>query len=101
MKPTHVTVLIAALIGRALCLPMAAAPSLKADVVIVGSGISGLTAALEAGRAGANVTVIDMWSVFGGHAVMSSGLKAGRDNPHDQRHVCTQLLQQRLPGQPG
>ena len=29
---------------------------------------------LDAGRAGANVTVIDMWSVFGDHAVMSGGL---------------------------
>jgi len=51
-----------------------AAPPRKADLVIVGTGISGLAAALDAGRAGANVTVIDMWSVFGGHAVMSGGL---------------------------
>ena len=41
------------------------------DVVIVGAGISGLTAALELGRGGANVMVVDMASVFGGHAVMS------------------------------
>jgi predicted oxidoreductase len=51
-----------------------ASPPPKADLVIVGTGISGLAAALDAGRAGANVTVIDMWSVFGGHAVMSGGL---------------------------
>src|SRR5260221_8526599 len=44
------------------------------DIVIVGAGISGLCAALEAARAGADVTVIDMGSVFGGHAVMSSGM---------------------------
>src|SRR5437870_13867483 len=44
------------------------------DIVIVGAGISGLCAALEAARAGANVTVLDMGSVFGGHAVMSSGM---------------------------
>ena len=43
------------------------------DVVIVGAGISGLTAALELGRGGAKVTVIEMSSVFGGHAVMSQG----------------------------
>jgi len=66
--------LIATLIGRATCLSLAAAPSPKADLVVVGTGISGLAAALDAGRGGANVTVIDMWSVFGGHAVMSSGL---------------------------
>lgn len=40
---------------------------------MVGAGISGLSAALEAARGGANVLVIDMWSVFGGHAVMSEG----------------------------
>jgi len=44
-----------------------------ADVVIVGAGISGLASALELGRGGANVTVVDMSSVFGGHAVMSQG----------------------------
>ena len=46
----------------------------SADLVIVGAGISGLCAALEAARSGASVTVIDGWSVFGGHAVMSSGM---------------------------
>jgi hypothetical protein len=44
-----------------------------ADAIIVGAGISGLSAALELGRSGASVTVIDMASVFGGHAVMSQG----------------------------
>ena len=45
----------------------------QADAIVVGAGISGLTAALELGRGGANVTVIEMSSVFGGHAVMSQG----------------------------
>ena len=40
---------------------------------MVGAGISGLSAALELGRGGADVTVLDMASVFGGHAVMSQG----------------------------
>ena len=44
-----------------------------ADVVVVGAGISGLSAALEAGRGGANVAVIDMFSVFGGVGVISHG----------------------------
>lgn len=47
--------------------------AVAADVIIVGAGISGLSAALELGRSGAKVTVIDMASVFGGHAVMSQG----------------------------
>ncbi|MDA1054748.1 MAG: FAD-dependent oxidoreductase [Planctomycetota bacterium] len=45
----------------------------SSDVIVVGAGISGLSAALELGRGGAQVTVIDMSSVFGGHAVMSQG----------------------------
>lgn len=43
------------------------------DVIVVGAGISGLSAALELGRGGATVTVLDMSSVFGGHAVMAQG----------------------------
>ncbi|MBB74448.1 MAG: hypothetical protein CMJ75_08045 [Planctomycetaceae bacterium] len=42
-------------------------------VVVVGAGISGITAALELGLGGARVTVLDMSSVYGGHAVMSQG----------------------------
>lgn len=45
----------------------------KPDVIIVGTGIAGLSAALEMARGGARVQLIDMWSVFGGHAVMSTG----------------------------
>lgn len=45
----------------------------RSDVIVVGAGISGLSAALELARGGAAVTVIDMSSVFGGHAVMSQG----------------------------
>lgn len=44
-----------------------------ADVVVVGAGISGLSAALEAARGGARVVVVDMASVFGGHGVVSEG----------------------------
>src|SRR6185503_8848748 len=89
MKPTCVTALIAALIGSAICLPLAAAPPPQSDPVIVGTGISGLAAALDAGRAGANVTVIDMWSVFGGHAVMSGGLVCLVDTPFQrERHIA-------------
>jgi len=49
--------------------PEKAAP----DVIVVGAGISGLATALDLGRGGARVTVVDMASVYGGHAVMSQG----------------------------
>ena len=50
-------------------------------IVVVGAGISGLTTALELGRGGASVTVVDMSSVFGGHAVMSQGGVSVIDSP--------------------
>jgi flavocytochrome c len=53
----------------------------KPHVLIVGAGISGLSAALELGRGGADVTVVDMSSVFGGHAVMSQGGVSVIDSP--------------------
>lgn len=43
------------------------------DLIIVGAGLAGLSAALEAGRSGAKVLVIDEASIFGGHAIMSEG----------------------------
>ena len=45
----------------------------RSDAVIIGAGISGLSAALEAARSGAEVTVIDMSTVGGGHAILSNG----------------------------
>jgi flavocytochrome c len=44
-----------------------------ADVIIVGAGIAGLSAALEASEAGAEVIVIETSSVSGGHAVVAGG----------------------------
>ena len=44
------------------------------DVIVVGAGLSGLTAAVEMGRAGVNVLVVDMNSVAGGHAVLAGGV---------------------------
>jgi predicted oxidoreductase len=51
------------------------------DVIVVGAGAGGLSAAWEAGRRGKQVAVVEMFSVFGGHAVMSEGLLAIVDTP--------------------
>jgi flavocytochrome c len=59
-----------------LCLPAGLAQRAaleRVDVVVVGAGIGGLSAAWEAGRHGLKVVVLDMFSVYGGHAVMSEG----------------------------
>lgn len=45
----------------------------EADIIVVGAGIAGLSSALEAARGGATVLVVDLWSIFGGHAVLSHG----------------------------
>ena len=45
----------------------------EADVLVIGAGIAGLSAALEAARAGASVLVVDMSTVGGGHAILSNG----------------------------
>jgi len=44
-----------------------------ADVIVIGGGIAGLSAALEAATAGRKVLVIDANSVGGGHAVKAGG----------------------------
>lgn len=43
------------------------------DAVVIGAGIAGLSAALEAARAGGRVVVIDQSTVGGGHAILSNG----------------------------
>jgi flavocytochrome c len=48
-------------------------PLPDADVIVIGSGIAGLSAALEAGAAGQSVLVIEANSVGGGHAVKAGG----------------------------
>jgi predicted oxidoreductase len=50
-----------------------AQPESDRDVLIIGAGIAGLTAALEAARGGASVLVVDMSTVGGGHAILSNG----------------------------
>lgn len=45
-----------------------------ADVIVVGAGLAGLSAAIDAAAGGADVLVIDMNSVFGGHGIQSGGV---------------------------
>jgi predicted oxidoreductase len=81
---TIVVLLSLAVFSTALRGEVAVTNSPRADIVIVGAGISGLCTGLEAARAGARVTLIDMASVFGGHAVMSSGMVCLVGTPEQQ-----------------
>jgi predicted oxidoreductase len=62
----------------------AAQAPVDAEAIVVGAGLSGLAAAVEMGRAGVDVLVVDMNSVMGGHAVMAGGF-AIADTPLQQR----------------
>jgi len=57
----------------------------EADIVIVGAGVSGLAAAIEAAEHGASVIAIDMNYDIGGHGIMSGGqLHLGGGNEHQR-----------------
>ena len=66
--------LLLAACGRPAPEPMGDATPLDADIVIVGAGIAGLSAAIDAANGGARVIVVDMNSVFGGHGIQSGGV---------------------------
>ncbi len=74
----YVAILAIFLFGVTGCEEQTARPnadqdSVDADVIVVGGGIAGLAAALELGRGGASVLILDMNSVAGGHAVKAGG----------------------------
>ena len=54
--------------------------TIEAGVLVVGSGISGLSAAIEATYMGADVLVIEKLGLFGGVTSTSAGIIQGADN---------------------
>ena len=50
------------------------------DVVVIGSGFAGLSAAIEAKTAGANVVVFDQMPIPGGNSILSAGGFAAPEN---------------------
>lgn len=55
------------------------------DVVVIGSGVAGLSAALEARKAGASVLVLEKMGSIGGNSVLSDGQVAVPDTPMQKR----------------
>ncbi|MFQ6004821.1 MAG: FAD-binding protein, partial [Woeseia sp.] len=45
-----------------------------AQAIVIGAGLSGLSAAVEMGRSGVEVLVVELNSVAGGHAVLAGGV---------------------------
>ena len=64
---------LALTLAGTLSLAACTRPPPAADVIVIGSGIAGLSAALEAGATGRSVLVLDSNSVGGGHAVKAGG----------------------------
>ncbi len=56
------------------CGQQEAEPRFAADAIVVGAGLSGLSAAVEMGRGGVDVLVVEMNSMAGGHAIMAGGV---------------------------
>ena len=73
MRIRQVVATIAVCSIAAACKPTPTGSAPDADAIVVGAGISGLSAAVEMGREGLDVLVLDMNSVPGGHAVMAGG----------------------------
>ena len=63
----------AALLQSASC-EQQQAPAPDAQVIVIGAGLSGLSAAVEMGRSGLKVLVVDMNSVAGGHTMLAGGV---------------------------
>ena len=80
----RVVVAIALAVALSACSQTEPELELDAEAIIIGAGISGLSAAVEMGRSGVDVLVVDMNSVPGGHAVMAGGF-AIVDTPTQQR----------------
>lgn len=57
------------------------AREIETDVLVIGAGAAGLTAALAAAEEGANVTVIEKYPQLGGTAAVSGGVIWIADNP--------------------
>lgn len=55
-----------------------------AHAIVIGAGLSGLSAAVEMGRSGLEVLVVDMNSVAGGHTMLAGGV-AMADTPLQKR----------------
>lgn len=73
MKRCYLAATVPIILTIACGTPDPAIENRDADVLIVGAGIAGLSAALEIARGGGDVLVVDMSSVFGGHAVSAHG----------------------------
>ena len=65
----------------------------KTDIIVVGSGLAGLAAAIEAAQAGASVIVIEKMKVIGGNTRISDGALAAPGNYLQKKRGITDSAQ--------
>ena len=56
------------------------------DVIVIGSGLAGLAAALEAKKAGANVVVLEKMVTPGGNSIINGGILTATGCPQQKMH---------------
>jgi hypothetical protein len=77
--------------------PRRAAPTVEADICVIGAGMSGVSAALEAARLGRRVVIVDAAPALGGQAVGSIigtiiGLYTHGERPYQITHGIADTL---------
>ena len=61
------------------------------DILVIGGGVAGLEAALEAGRSGARVLLLEQSAYFGGRFMVDDVSVDGRDGPAHIAHLLAQI----------
>ena len=75
-RRTFVRTVVAGAVTLALCPAFAAQKTLSADIVVVGAGSAGLTAAVQAAQKGAKVIVLEKNPFIGGNSQHAEGVFA-------------------------
>lgn len=68
------SLLLALLVTYAGAFAASASPDPQPEVIVVGASLAGLSATIDLARSGVRVLVLDMNSVFGGHAIQTGGV---------------------------
>lgn len=93
LKTTGATVAMAGITAGGLTLGSTSAHAAEmptnwdesADVVIIGSGFAGLSAAIEAHNAGSSVIILEKMMTAGGNSIINGGALAAADTPQQAK----------------
>ncbi len=92
MKSSRRNFLIGSLGAGLTCTALGSEPSDEpqwdetVDIVVIGSGFAGLAAAIEAGKAGASVAVLEKMRTPGGNSIINGGILTATGCPQQKLH---------------